>query len=321
MRAPQRAAVFVALAWGAPLLLSLVEGRAFGDFAGRPFLLDFGAWARLFIAVGLMVMAEQQVEEGLRRKIRQFVLAPLLAPSAFAEGAAAVAAALKRRSSGVAELICLLLALGGCAMWFEHLEAAQASNWAVDVSGAGARVTLAGWWTVVVGSTIFNFLLLRGVWRYICWAILIWRIASLELRLVASHPDGKAGLGFIADYPNAYSMFVFGLSAAVAIAVVRHVFENGITQVTFGYIVGGWLAIVLAFFGFPLIAFIRPLSDLREKALEILSADATRFHRQAERALLGKTSSPTIPRKPPWRRSPSTPPRNMRSRASCRCSC
>ena len=64
--AGRRAAIFVALAWGVPLVLSLIAGRAFGPSAMHPFLLDFGAWARFFIAIGLFVLAEQQVEYGLQ---------------------------------------------------------------------------------------------------------------------------------------------------------------------------------------------------------------------------------------------------------------
>src|SRR5271157_209051 len=56
--AGRRAALFVALAWGVPFVLTLVAGRAFGPSAMHPFLLDFGAWARFFIATGLFVLAE-----------------------------------------------------------------------------------------------------------------------------------------------------------------------------------------------------------------------------------------------------------------------
>ena len=80
MHAGRRAAIFVGLAWGVPLLLSLIEGHALGTRDEGPFLLDFGAWARFFIAVGLFLLSETEVEEGLREKIRQFVRAPVLAP-------------------------------------------------------------------------------------------------------------------------------------------------------------------------------------------------------------------------------------------------
>ena len=175
-----------------------------------------------------------------------------------------------------------------------------ASSWLFHATDPAPPSTLAGWWAVAISAPVFYFLLFRGIWRYLVWAMLIWNIASLELRLVASHPDGKAGLAFVAEYPNAYAMYVFGLSSAAAIAVVRHVFENGVAPTTFGYIIGGWLAIVLAFFGFPLLAFSGPLSQLRELSLQILGAQATLFHRQAERTLIGQNVAATqsIPNSP-----------------------
>jgi len=287
LHAGRRAAIFVSLSWGVPLLLCLVAGRAFGASGTHPYLLDFGAWARFFIATGLFLLAEQQVEYGLRGKLGQFVAAPILAPESFRAAASAVVRALKLRNSGVAEIVCLGLAIAGAMARLEQLLTADVSSWAVQVADDGVHITLAGWWTMVCSVPLFYFLLFRGLWRYIVWAMLLWRIASLKLRLVASHPDGKAGLGFVAEYPNAYSMFVFGISSAMAITVVRHVLERNISSVTFGYIITGWLAIVFAFFAFPLLAFTRPLSELKEKSLQILAARATQSLRAAERTLLG----------------------------------
>jgi hypothetical protein len=286
--AGRRAVMFVALAWGVPFVLSLIAGRAFGPADGHPFLLDFGAWARFFIAIGLFLLAEQQVEYGLNGKLGQLVRAPILAPASFEAAAKAVVRALKQRNSGVAEIICLGLAIAGTCAWLANLMTADSSTWAVQVAEDGGHLTLAGWWSVVCSAPLFYFLLFRGLWRYIVWAMLLWRIASLELRLVATHPDGKGGLAFLAEYPNAYSMFVFGMSSGMAITVVRHVFEANISSVTFGYIITGWLVIVFAFFAFPLLAFSKPLSELKAKSAQVLGAQATRYHRAAERALLGR---------------------------------
>jgi hypothetical protein len=212
--------------------------------------------------------------------------------------------ALKQRNSGLAEIVCLGLAIAGALGWLANLLTADSSTWAVQIGDDGAHVTFAGWWSVVCSAPFFYFLLFRGLWRYIVWAMLLWRIASLELRLVATHPDGKGGLAFLAEYPNAYSMFVFGMSAGMAITVVRHVFEANISSVTFGYIVTGWLAMVFAFFAFPLLAFSKPLSELKEKSAQVLGAQATHYHRAAERALIGcnlaandaaETAAPPVP--------------------------
>jgi hypothetical protein len=88
--AGRRAVIFVSLAWGVPLLLTLVQGRAVGPAASHPYLLDLGAWARFFIATGLFVLAEQQVEYGLEGRLGQLVRAPILAPSSFEAAASAV---------------------------------------------------------------------------------------------------------------------------------------------------------------------------------------------------------------------------------------
>jgi hypothetical protein len=286
--AGRRAVLFVLLAWGVPLILSLIAGRAFGPADEHPFLLDFGAWARFFIGIGLFVLAEQQVEYGLNGKLGQLVRAPILAPTSFEAAANAVVRALRLRDSGVAEIVCLGIAIAGALAWLANLMTSDSSTWAVEAADNGAHVTLAGWWSVVCSAPLFYFLLFRGLWRYIVWAMLLWRIASLELRLVATHPDGKGGLAFLAEYPNAYSMFVFGMSAGMAITVVRHVFDDNISSVTFGYIITGWLTIVFAFFAFPLLAFSKPLSELKEKSAQVLGAQATRYHRAAERALIGR---------------------------------
>jgi hypothetical protein len=286
--AGRRAALFVGLAWGVPLVLSLLAGRAFGPAAERPYLLDFGAWARYFIAVGLFVLAEEQVEYGLNGKIGQLVRAPVLAPSSFEAAANAVLKALRLRDSRLAEIVCVVLAAAGALAWLDALLNLDRAIWAVEVGKGGARLTLAGWWSVIVSGPIFYFLLFRGLWRYIVWAILLWRIAGLEFRLVATHPDGKGGLGFLAEYPNAYSMFVFGLSSGMAITVVRHVFDENISSTTFGAIITAWLAIVFVFFAFPLLAFSKPLAELKSKSAQVLGAQATRYHRAAERALIGR---------------------------------
>ena len=318
--AGRRAAIFVALAWGVPFILSLIAGRAFGPAASHPYLIDFGAWARFFIAVGLFLLAEQQVEYGLQGKLGQLVRAPILAPTSFEAAANAVVQALKLRSSNIAEIVCLGLAIAGALAWLAKLIGADSSTWAVQVADDGAHMTLAGWWSVICSAPLFYFLLFRGLWRYIVWAMLLWRISSLELRLVATHPDGKGGLAFLAEYPTAHSMFVFGMSSGMAITVVRHVFEANISSVTFGYIITGWLAIVFAFFAFPLLAFSKPLSELKTRTEQILDAQATRYHRAAERALIGRNVvADDASEADPTERSPIRR-RSSARRANCRSS-
>src|SRR5690606_23339054 len=110
LRAVPRALLFVGLAWGVPLIISLAQGGAIGPAEARPFLLDPGVWARFFIAIGLFILMERHVEERLRITLAQFVRAPIIAPESVAEAAAAVTDSLRQRDSRLAEAACLAVA-------------------------------------------------------------------------------------------------------------------------------------------------------------------------------------------------------------------
>lgn len=291
LRSGPRAAVFVGLAWGVPLLLSAVAGDAVGPPSGKPYLLAPGVWARFVIAVGLFILMEKQVEERLRTHLRQFARAPLLAPGSFEPAAEAVVRALKRRDGRIAEAVCLILAITGSISSAFNMLDHQTSSWAVHVTAEGSSLTAAAWWIVAISGPIFWFLLLRWLWRLVVWSILLRNLAALDLRLVATHPDGYGGLAFVGKYPNSYTTFVFAVSCVIGAAIAEEFISGGLAPATYGYIMGGWLLIVFAVLAAPLQAFSAPLSELQEKTLLTCSAQATRHHRAAERQLLGQNIS------------------------------
>jgi hypothetical protein len=290
-RAGSRALLFVGLAWGVPLVLSLVAGNAFGPHADKPYLLELGVWARFFIAVGLFMLMERQVEERLRTHLVQFARAPILAPGSFEAAAEAVTRSLKRRDARLAEAACLTIAILATIATFFNLIDGETSSWVVRVSTDGNSLTVAGWWCAVVSNPLFWFLLLRWLWRLFVWSMLLRELATLELRLVATHPDGHGGLAFIGQYPNAYATFVFAVSCVLGAAVAQGLLAGELAPPTYGYVMGGWLLLVLMLFAYPLLAFRKPLTELKEQTILACSAQATRHHRAAERELLGKNIS------------------------------
>jgi hypothetical protein len=288
----KRAIIFVMLAWAMPLLLAIAEGNAFGPAERGPYLLDGGAWARFFVAIALFVLSERAVEEGLREKLAQFTRAPLIEPSSHQPAASAVATALRRQNDGIAELVCLALALLVAFGSYLRFSGSEASNWAIQFQGSAFSFTWAGLWALVVSGPIFSFLLFRGLWRHLVWSLLLRRIAALELRLVVNHPDGKGGLAFVAEYPGAYAMFILGVSCAIAVGLGRTVFEDGISPQAIGGVLIVWLVVVLALFAFSLQAFSVPLAHLKQRALSEYGAQATRYSRRMERKLLGRNVFP-----------------------------
>jgi hypothetical protein len=290
-RAGLRALLFIGLAWGVPLVLNLIAGDAFGRQTDKPYLFDTGVWARFFIAVGLFILMERQVEERLRAYLVHFVSAPLLAPGSFESAAEAVTAALKRRDAWLAEAGCLSIAILVTIGTFFRLIDSETSSWLVHASLNGNLLTVAGWWCVVVSNPLFWFLLLRWLWRLFVWSMLLRELAALDLRLVATHPDGHGGLAFIGQYPNAYATFVFAMSCVVGAAIAQERLDVDLTIGTYSFLMGGWLLFVIMLFSIPLLAFCKPLSKLKQQTYLAFSALATRHDRAAERELIGRNIS------------------------------
>jgi hypothetical protein len=161
----------------------------------------------------------------------------------------------------------------------------------VQISPEGNALTAAAWWCLIVSSPLFGFLFLRWLWRYLVWAMLLRELAVLDLRLVATHPDGHGGLAFIGKSPNAYATFVFAVSCVLGAAITHQLLHGDLAPATYGYVMGAWLLIVLALFAFPLQAFSKPLNKLKEQTLQFSSARATRHFRAAEREQLGRNIS------------------------------
>jgi hypothetical protein len=287
LKSGQRAVIFVGLAWGVPFLLGLPRSLSFDTSGGITYLADVSVWARFVVAVGAFVLAEQQVEQRLRDKLRQMISAPIVAPSSLTDAAHAVNHALRQRNSHLAEIVCLAFAALAAGIVLRHQYAVDRSSWVVEASPSGNALTLAGWWCILVSVPLFWFLALRGLWRHFVWSLLLRKVARLDLRLVSTHPDGKGGIGFLADYPNAYMTAVFGVSCAVAAAVAQNLLHETATITNITILMVGWLLIVLGLFAYPLSAFCRPLAELKKATLMRLSAQATQYHRLAERKLIG----------------------------------
>lgn len=286
--APKRALFLVALAWGVPLVLSASAGDLWGPASARPFLLDWGSYARFLVAIFMLVWMERLVDRRLRLHLRQFVEAPLLAPSAMAPAAAAVTRSIDRAQSPVALVVCVLVAVVVSVTSYVGLVGQEVDSWLVEGTPEAPRLTAAAYWCLVVSKPLFWVLLLRWLWRHTAWALLLRDLARLELRLVVTHPDGVGGLAFIGQYPNAFAALVLAMSMVLAASIAHAFQQDALSLQVYSYVMGGWLALVFALFAVPLAAFAAPLRELKEKTLLAASSQATRHFRAVERATLGR---------------------------------
>jgi hypothetical protein len=283
----QRAAVFVALAWAVPLLLSFYEGKAWGPFADRPYLLHLTAWARFFVCVGIFVLMEPFVGQRLAAVLRRLLRSNLLAPGSEPAAAAAIKQALIRSRKFSAELTCFLVAAVLSSLSALVVLDANPKSWVLHHGIDRTSLSLAAWWSLIVSAPIFYFLLARWAWRLIVWGTLLRDLAALNLRLVVTHPDGYGGIGFVGEYPNAYTPFIFAISCNTGATVAELLIRGTMGGASYVYVMIGWLIIVHATISLPLFTFSNSLSELKRKTLERCGVQATRYQRAVERRVLG----------------------------------
>ncbi len=279
-----RAGIFIALAAGVPLLVALATA---GTGAFLAMIGHAGFMTRFVLFVAICFLMESRVEEQIRDYLVTFGQSGLLTPQGRERGMRLVAKALARRDSAAAEGVCIALAAAlSLYLGIAH-HGQSAASWMYAGEDGTGRPTPAGWWVLTVSNGLFWFLFFRWIWRVTIWGMLLRRLARLDLRLVATHPDGYGGIGFLIAYPNAFSPLVFAISAVVAAALYHQLAAGQIAPQLYGQLMTAWLAVVLICFSLPLLVFCGPLTELRDRTLTRADRLATRIERAKERGVFG----------------------------------
>ena len=275
---PFRRTVAVTLiAWAPLLLLSIIGGVAWGGVK-EPFLLDPDAHARLLIALPLLVGSELFVHARIATTARQFVARGIVAGDALAKFQIAWSRAVRMRESTLAELALIVFVYAvGFSGLRNHIAPLTLDAWYRRSAAGMNHITAAGWWYTLVSLPLFQFILLRWYFRLAIWATFLWRVAGCGLKLVPTHPDRAAGLGFLADATIALAPFLFAHGTLFAGVMAMGIYFDGRTLISYWPALAAFsaLAIVVAFA--PLLAFSLPLARARRAGLREYGALAQSY--------------------------------------------
>jgi hypothetical protein len=225
----RRIIAFLALTWLPLLILCLLEGRALGATAEESFLLDFASYARFFIAMPLLIIAEVIIGPRLTTAGMQFIHAGFVRPEDYPAFDQAIARVARRRESLWAEIILLGLSLiGAWAFTIENI-AGTTGTWHSALMGKAAdqRLSFAGLWYHLFAVPLLQFLFYRWLWRLLIWFQFLFTVSRLNLNLVGTHADQAGGLGFLGTAHSSLGVFAFAFSAILsADAAFRIVFHG-----------------------------------------------------------------------------------------------
>jgi len=277
----RRALAGATLAWLPLLLLSAVEGHAWGSGAAMTFLQDFEVHARMLVAVPLFMLAEVWAHRELPPIVRHFVSDGLITPVERPRFDAAIESATRLRNSVVAELllIAFVYAVGIAVLWRTQF-ALDVHTWYANADGGRLRPTLAGWWMVLVSMPVFLFLFLRWCFRLLIWTRFLWQVSRLDLDLEAAHPDGMAGLRFVTVTEHAYRPFLLAFGSVLSGMIANRILYTGAALIEFKLEIVGTVVLVLFAVLGPLLVFTPNLRSARRRGIAEYGALGQRYARE-----------------------------------------
>lgn len=215
------------IAWAPLLIFTANEGLALGSKVQIPFLLDLVQHARFLVALPCTIALGKLVNPRLRSVVNNFLRTGIVSSKDFDRFKNIIVRASALTSSIVAELVILILVYFYMSLRLHREVSAGISSWNHLRNGTLIYETAADWWFRWVSMPLLLFSAFLWVWRLGVWAYLLFQISRLELRLVATHPDGAGGLSFVQVGMRRFSVLVFAISSILCASIGEEILFNG----------------------------------------------------------------------------------------------
>jgi len=277
----RRFVAFLLLTWVPLLLLALFEGKALGSTPMDSLLLDFATYARFFLGIPLLFLSEVTVGPRLQTAGRHFLEGDFIRGEDLPAFAAAVARIRRLREALLPEVMMVMLALLNA--WFLTIETWSAAGPAISWQSGGPQsflgLSLAGFWYYFVAVPLLQFFMFRWLWRLIIWTLFLFELSRLDLRLIPTHPDRAAGLGFLGNAHLSLAIFPFAFSCVLSANLAFQIYFGGAPIESFKLLGVVYLAVMLLLILGPLLIFTPKLARCRRQGLREYSILANDYNR------------------------------------------
>src|SRR5262245_2870904 len=263
-RIARRASLVVLIGWFPLLVLSTVQEILLHNGSLRAFMLDFGAYGRFLIAAPLFIMAESSCVPALGRITRHFLDSGIVRDRDRLRFERALRSTRRLLNSTLAEILTVVFAYGAVAALRASAHTPTLPQWSVQQQSQGFVLSAAGHWQAWVSLPLLLILFFGWMWRQLLWCQLMLRIARLDLKLIAAHPDGAGGLKFVGTALRGYQPFVFALATIVAGGLANQI-RAGASLGDLRFFVAGIAVFVVVVFVGPFVVFTPALRRLKDR--------------------------------------------------------
>ena len=263
----RRMLVISLLTWLPLLLLSVLQGHAFGETIKIPFLYDVEAHARFLVALPALVFAELSVHRRISPIINMFAAGRIVRDKDLPKYQAAIQSTMRIRNSLPVELTLVALVYTvGLWIWRGQIALGE-PTWYATPDSTGRHLTWAGYWMNFVSIPVFQFVLARWYLRILLWFRLLWKISRLDLNLIPAHADRAGGIGFLGNTSYAFAPILFAQGVLLSGVIASRVLYQEQDVLSFKMEAVGWIVAMVLFILGPLLMFSPQLERARRKGL------------------------------------------------------
>lgn len=272
----RRILFFVLVTWLPLLLLSALSGLIF-DGVQIPFLHDLETHVRFLLALPLLVAAEWVVHRRLRPLVLQFIERGIVSTETRPLFDACIVSALRLRNSVWIEIALIVLVFSVGHSYFFDLLSIKATTWYIVGVAPEVKLAPAGYWFAYVSLPIFQFILIRWLFRVFIWSRFLWQVSRLDLYLVPTHPDRAGGLGFLAGSAKAFIPFLLAEGVLLSGIIGERILFDGASLLAFKPEIAVFVAFLLLLVLGPLCVFAPLLAKTKRQGLLTYGALASRY--------------------------------------------
>lgn len=272
----RRAVLAILLTFVILLVLTLIQGTAYGNKVPVPFLRDFTVYTRFLLAVPLLLLAEGIIGPRIAETAEQLVKTDIVLPKDYDKFDAAIDRILKSRDSLTAEFVLIVLAYIGTFISFK-VASVNVSTWYALQTDAGSSVTFAGWWLLLFCVPLLQFLEMRWLWRLFLWFRFLAQVRSLDIQLFPTHPDHAGGIGFVGEAQRFFGILLFVFSILLTGVFASEVVYDKTPLEHFAPVIASYVILALIIILGPLILFTGKLLKTKRIGLHQYGALATAY--------------------------------------------
>src|SRR5437764_1473632 len=261
------AVVGLCITWLPLVIITAFEGTLYSA-TQLPFLQDVAMQARILVALPMLIMIKITIDSKVIVVTKYLADALMSLEERQEILTTAFRKAKKLTGSALAEIILLLIVIGATINFvkggvFGAIGAhyGQTTSWMYHTKDGNPMLSVAGYWAIIVSIPIFQFFLLRWLWRYFIWILLLFRLSKAKLNLLPTHPDRAGGLGIVMLSQRSFNLIFVAGSVVISGQFIAQIiqdpdFFNTIRVEVIGYIIICIICILI-----PLLFFTGKLSN------------------------------------------------------------